>query len=58
VIATLRENLMAPDDVREFVAEFTKEWNRLAAERNTARAHDQTRLYGHGSIITNQPAAL
>jgi len=28
----------------EFVAEFTKEWNRLAAERYAARAHDQTRL--------------
>jgi hypothetical protein len=44
VIATLRENLMAPDDVREFVAEFTEEWNRLVAERNAARAHDQTQL--------------
>jgi hypothetical protein len=44
VFATLRENLMAPDDVREFVAEFAKEWNRLVAERNAARAHDQTRL--------------
>ena len=35
---------MAPDDVWEFVEEFTMEWNRLAAERNAARARDQTRL--------------
>ncbi|HVE22289.1 MAG TPA: hypothetical protein VNC39_09945 [Acidocella sp.] len=36
MIAALREDLMAPDAVRKFVAEFTKEWNRLAAECNSA----------------------
>jgi len=44
VIDALRANLMEPDAVREFVAEFTAEWNRLAAESNAERAHDQSRL--------------
>ena len=44
VIDALRANLMAPDDVHDFVKEFTAEWNRLAAESNAGRAHDQTRL--------------
>ena len=44
VIEALRANLMAPDDVHDFVKEFTAEWNRLAAESNAGRAHDQTRL--------------
>ncbi|EKM99853.1 hypothetical protein [Acidocella sp. MX-AZ02] len=35
---------MEPEAVREFVAEFTAEWNRLAAESNADRAHDQSRL--------------
>ena len=44
MIDALRANLMAPDDVHDFVKEFTAEWNRLAAESNAGRAHDQTRL--------------
>ncbi len=44
VIEALRSNLMAPDDVHDFVKEFTAEWNRLAAESNAGRAHDQSRL--------------
>ncbi len=44
VIKALHANLMEPEAVREFVAEFTAEWNRLAAESNADRAHDQSRL--------------
>ena len=44
VIEALRANLMDPDDVHDFVKEFTAEWNRLAAESNAGRAHDQSRL--------------
>ncbi len=44
VIAALRSNLMEPSAVQEFIAEFTAEWNRLVAESNAERAHDQSRL--------------
>ena len=44
VIDALRANLMEPDDVREFVEAFTSEWNRVIAESNAGRAHDQNRL--------------
>ena len=38
VLDGLRHKLMRPDLVAEFVAEFTREWNRLAAEAGLARA--------------------
>ena len=44
VIEALRANLMEPDDAREFVEAFTSEWNRVIAETNAGRAHDQNRL--------------
>ncbi len=44
VLAGLRENLLHPDLVAEFVAEFQKEWNRLRREESVARTRDTAEL--------------
>ena len=44
VLAGLRENLLHPDLVAEFVAEFQKEWNRLRREETAAKARDTAEL--------------
>jgi len=44
VIQGLQTNLMRPDDVKEFIAAFAAEWNRLAAEANAQSSHDAATL--------------
>lgn len=44
VLGALRERLMDPDLFREFVTEFTAEWNRLQAEASAGRAAQRQEL--------------
>jgi DNA invertase Pin-like site-specific DNA recombinase len=44
ILEALRTRLMAPDLVADFIREFTAEWNRLAAERSSARATKEREL--------------
>jgi DNA invertase Pin-like site-specific DNA recombinase len=58
VLDALGRQLMAPDLVAEFVAEFTREWNRLAAEGVLAAAERRRALAEVERQVTNLVDAI
>jgi DNA invertase Pin-like site-specific DNA recombinase len=58
VLSGLRQNLLHPDLIREFVSEYQKEWNRLRREEEALKGRDTAELARLERQIANIIAAV